>query len=66
MMPLANNQNRLHSAWKQTGDVMQLDLDFIRAQFPAFSEPAFAGQSFFENAGGSFTCREVIDRRVLL
>ena len=41
---------------------MQLDLDFIRSQFPAFSEPALAGQSFFENAGGSFTCRQVIDR----
>ena len=41
---------------------MQLDLDFIRSQFPAFSEPALAGQSFLENAGGSFTCRQVIDR----
>jgi len=41
---------------------MQLDLDFIRSQFPTFSEPALAEQSFFENAGGSFTCRQVIDR----
>ena len=41
---------------------MQLDLDFIRSQFPAFSEPALAGQSFLENAGGSFTCRQVVDR----
>jgi selenocysteine lyase/cysteine desulfurase len=41
---------------------MDLDLNFVRAQFPAFAEPSLAGQSFFENAGGSFTCRAVIDR----
>ena len=41
---------------------MQLDLDFVRAQFPAFSEPSLQGQAFFENAGGSYTCRQVIDR----
>ncbi|WP_412506641.1 aminotransferase class V-fold PLP-dependent enzyme [Roseovarius sp. SYSU LYC5161] len=39
-----------------------LDTDFARAQFPAFSEPSLAGQAFFENAGGSYTCRQVIDR----
>jgi selenocysteine lyase/cysteine desulfurase len=39
-----------------------LDLDFVRAQFPAFSEPTLSGQSFFENAGGSYVCRQVIDR----
>ncbi|TDK50297.1 aminotransferase class V-fold PLP-dependent enzyme [Antarcticimicrobium luteum] len=41
---------------------MDLDIDFVRAQFPAFSEPALQGQAFFENAGGSYTCRPVIDR----
>lgn len=41
---------------------MQLDVDFVRAQFPAFSEPSLAGQAFFENAGGSYTCGAVIDR----
>ena len=35
---------------------MQLDLDFIRRQFPAFEVPSLDGQSFFENAGGSYTC----------
>lgn len=40
----------------------RLDLDFVRAQFPAFSEPALQNQSFLENAGGSFTCGPVIDR----
>ena len=39
-----------------------LDIDFVRAQFPAFSEPSLAGQAFFENAGGSYTCAPVIDR----
>lgn len=39
-----------------------LDPDFIRAQFPAFSEPSLDGQAFFENAGGSYPCRFVTDR----
>jgi selenocysteine lyase/cysteine desulfurase len=41
---------------------MELDIDFVRAQFPAFSEPSLQGQAFFENAGGSYTCQPVIDR----
>lgn len=40
----------------------QLDLAFVRAQFPAFSQPGLADQSFFENAGGSYACGQVIDR----
>ena len=39
-----------------------LDIDFIRAQFPAFAEAPLQGQAFFENAGGSYTCGAVIDR----
>lgn len=39
-----------------------MDLDFVRAQFPAFSQESLKGQAFFENAGGSYTCRQVIDR----
>jgi selenocysteine lyase/cysteine desulfurase len=39
-----------------------LDLDFVRQQFPAFSEPSLEGQAFFENAGGSYMCQQVIDR----
>ncbi|MES0861180.1 aminotransferase class V-fold PLP-dependent enzyme [Ruegeria sp. SCPT10] len=39
-----------------------LDIDFVRAQFPVFSEPSLQGQAFFENAGGSYTCQPVIDR----
>lgn len=41
---------------------MDLDLDFVRAQFPAFSEPSLAGTSFFENAGGSYACAPTIAR----
>ena len=39
-----------------------MDLDFVRSQFPAFEQPSLKGQAFFENAGGSYTCRQVIDR----
>ena len=39
----------------------QLDLAFVRDQFPAFAEPSLAGFAHFENAGGSFACRQAID-----
>lgn len=38
-----------------------LDLAFVRRQFPAFEEAAWQGHSFFDNAGGSFACRQVIE-----
>ncbi|MEM1161053.1 MAG: aminotransferase class V-fold PLP-dependent enzyme [Pseudomonadota bacterium] len=38
------------------------DTDFVRSQFPAFSEPSLEGWAFFENAGGSYPCRQVTDR----
>ncbi len=41
---------------------MDLDIDFVRGQFPALQEPSLEGQAFFENAGGSYTCAPVIDR----
>ncbi|KQB98517.1 nitrogen fixation protein NifS [Loktanella sp. 1ANDIMAR09] len=41
---------------------MTLDIAWVRAQFPAFDQPSLEGQAFFENAGGSYTCRQVIDR----
>ncbi|RZV98519.1 MAG: aminotransferase class V-fold PLP-dependent enzyme, partial [Rhodobacteraceae bacterium] len=41
---------------------MTLDIDFIRAQFPAFSEPSLRNLAFFENAGGSYPCRHVTER----
>lgn len=39
-----------------------LDLDFVRAQFPAFASPVLSTHAFFENAGGSFPCQQVVDR----
>ncbi len=39
-----------------------LDLTFVRAQFPAFSQAGLADKAFFENAGGSYACGQVIDR----
>ncbi len=41
---------------------MALDINWVRGQFPAFSEPSLQGQAFFENAGGSYTARPVIER----
>ena len=38
-----------------------LDVDFVRAQFPAFTEPSLAGFAHFENAGGSYACRQTIE-----
>ncbi len=39
-----------------------LDVDFVRAQFPAFSSPVLSPHAFFENAGGSYPCRQVVER----
>lgn len=41
---------------------MELDLEFVRAQFPAFAGKSLKDQHFFENAGGSYTCAPVINR----
>ncbi len=40
----------------------ELDMKFVRSQFPAFSVPGLRDQAFFENAGGSYACAPVIDR----
>jgi len=40
---------------------MTLDLDFVRTQFPAFSEPSLQGFAHFENAGGSYACGQAIE-----
>ena len=41
---------------------MSLDLDFIRAQYPVYQNPTTARWAMFENAGGSYVPRQVIDR----
>lgn len=45
----------------QPEPVLDLDLDLVRSQFPAFAVAGNADTSFFENAGGSFACRQTID-----
>jgi cysteine desulfurase family protein (TIGR01976 family) len=54
-----HHRNRVQVRYR--AHMSPLDLDFVRAQFPAFSEPSLARFAHFENAGGSFTCRQVID-----
>jgi cysteine desulfurase family protein (TIGR01976 family) len=41
---------------------MQLDVDFIRSQYPVFADPDTARWAMFENAGGSYVPKQVIDR----
>ena len=38
-----------------------LDIDFVRSNFPAFSEPSLEGWGFFESAGGSYACAQTIN-----
>jgi len=44
------------------GDQTELDVNLVRAHFPAFASHELKGQAFFENAGGSYACRFVTDR----
>ena len=37
-----------------------LELDFVRQQFPAFSEPSLRDFVHLENAGGSYASRQTI------
>lgn len=41
--------------------VPTLDVDYARSQFPAFGSPKLQDWRFFENAGGSYACRQTID-----
>ena len=45
-----------------SGQPPELNLDFVRSQFPAFDQPGLQGWAFFENAGGSYACGQTIDR----
>lgn len=40
----------------------QLDIDFVRKQFPAFQHPEISQWIFMENAGGTYVPTTVIDR----
>jgi len=39
-----------------------LDVKFVRSQFPAFDRAPTRDWAFFENAGGAYACRQVVDR----
>ena len=41
---------------------IKLDIDYVRSQFPAFKHPLSKDWSFFENAGGSYVPKNVIDK----
>ncbi len=41
---------------------IKLDIDYVRSQFPAFKDPLSKDWSFFENAGGSYVPRNVIEK----
>ena len=41
---------------------IKLDLNFVKSQFPAFKDPLAKDWSFFENAGGSYVPKNVIDK----
>ena len=40
---------------------ISLDVDYVKAQFPAFKDPLSSKWNFFENAGGSYVPQNVID-----
>jgi len=41
---------------------VSLDIDFVRSKFPAFEDPLSKDWSFFENAGGSYVPKTVINQ----
>ena len=40
----------------------RLNTNFIRSQFPTFNDPLCKDWSFFENAGGSYVPKQVIEK----
>ena len=44
------------------GEIMTLNLEFVRSQYPVFQNPETARWAFFENAGGSYVPHQVIER----
>ena len=41
---------------------IKLDIGYVRSQFPAFKDPLSKDWSFFENAGGSYVPKNVIEK----
>ena len=54
--------SRPHLNTRKVQAMIPLDLTFVRSQFPAFASPVLSGHAFFENAGGSYPCRQVVAR----
>ena len=46
----------------ETAAMTSLDMTFVRSQFPAFAQDLTASHAFFENAGGSYPCAQVVVR----
>ena len=42
--------------------MMPFDIDYIRAQFPAFADTETGQWAFFDNAGGSYAAAAVVDK----
>ena len=45
-----------------TVENIKLDIEYVKSQFPAFKDPLTKNWSFFENAGGSYVPKNVIDK----
>ena len=45
-----------------TAENIKLDIEYVKSQFPAFKDPLTKNWSFFENAGGSYVPKNVIDK----
>ena len=43
-------------------DQVTFDVDFARKQFPFFESKTAEGWAFFDNAGGTFPCRPVVEK----
>ena len=46
----------------QVPEMINLDTEFVRQQFPALHEPELRDWHHFENAGGSYMCTQVVTR----
>ncbi len=41
---------------------IKLDINFVKSQFPAFQDPLCKNWAFFENAGGSYVPKQVVEQ----
>ena len=43
-------------------NMTELDINFVREQFPVFQNPKTSNFAFFENAGGTYVPKQVIEK----